>query len=312
MSEWILGFDAGCGLCSDVVERIGTVLGGEVSVAGLGDERIHELRHRALGPQASFVPTLLEVDGERVRAWTGPRLSLRLARLLGVRRSVAVARALDQADVVVRGDRRAFLKAVPAVTLGAFLVSGGLVAPAMAATGRRMSWADAQQWAASQAKLPAGYAEVTALPMVKRKAILERLPVQTKINLWQEHVRQFRSANPQLTSTQQALLNRGHELIPQAFASAGQTDQAALLDDFEREAVGVLGGPLAHAAFGVLGKAESARAAEQLKDPWPNMNCDCRPNLTACGSCGYSIPCHYVDSGCGFAWVQPCIAVCGG
>jgi hypothetical protein len=311
MSEWVLGFDAGCAACSDVVERIGGALGGEVAVAGLDDARVHELRHRALGPRAPFVPTLLEVDGERVRAWTGPRLSLRLIRLLGVRRSVAVVRALDHADVVVRGDRRALLKAVPALTLGAFLISGGLAAPAMAAAGRRMSWAEAQRWAAGQAKLPSSHAEVSELPMVLRKAALERLPASAKISLWQEQVRQVRLANPQLSRAQQAVLERGHALIPQVFAPAGQAETAGLLDEFEREAVDVLGRPIAYAAFGVLGKAEVGAAARQ-SDGLEIMTCDCRPNHTACGSCGYAVPCNPTDSGCGFLWWQPCIAVCGG
>ncbi|MEU4198319.1 bacteriocin fulvocin C-related protein [Kribbella sp. NPDC026611] len=309
MTEWILGFDAGCGQCSDVIERIGAVLGDRVTVAGLNDERIHDLRHRALGAEVPFVPTLLEVDGERVRAWTGPRLSLRLVRLLGVRRSIAVARALDQADVVVRGDRRALLKAVPAVTLGAFLVSGGLAAPAMAAAGRRMTWSEAEKWAAGQAVLPSTHAEVIKLPLILRKAVVERLPAEAKINLWQEQVRHFRVANPQLTRAQHALLDRAHALIPQAFAPAGHAAPAALLADFELEAADVLGRPMNYAAFGVLGQAEAAGMTPQ--DPWP-MKCDCRPTLTACSSCGNTVYCIRQDSGCGLFWTQPCISVCGG
>ncbi len=101
-------------------------------MCSLADPRITELRAEALGENAPWAPTLLAVDGDRVRAWTGPRLSWRMARLLGLRRSAHVARSLSRAEAVVSPDRRHLIEAVPGVAVAAFLVSGGTASAAVA------------------------------------------------------------------------------------------------------------------------------------------------------------------------------------
>ncbi|MGI5212013.1 bacteriocin fulvocin C-related protein [Plantactinospora sp. CA-290183] len=304
MSEWLLAFDAGCGSCSDVIDRIGAVVSDRLTVVGLGEERVRTLRRQALGDNPPFAPTLLKVDGDRVRAWTGLGLSMRLARLLGPSRSLAVVRALNRADVIVHGGRRRFLTAVPAVAFGAFVVSGGLAGPAMAAPGRRMTAAEAREWAAGLRPLPTGYREVTALPMVQRRAVYDRLPPRVRADLWLEHLRRYRLAREQPTATEWALFDRTARAVPVIVgASAGAA--TTLLDELREAAVATLGRHEAVAAFGTLGPAEAASG----RIPY---TCDCNPDLTPCSSCGNSVPCDPTPSGCGWFYQQPCVGGCGG
>lgn len=298
MPKWMLAFDAGCGACSDVIDRIGAAVDGRLTVVGLGEVR--ELREIALGDDPVFAPTLLRVDGDRVRAWTGPSLSLRLALLLGPSRSFAVVRALNSADVVVHGSRRSLLKAAPGLALGAFLVSGGLASTAMAAPGRRMGNAEADEWAASLTRLPTSYAEVTALPVVKRRAVYRRLSEASRAGLWHEHLLRYRAARPGLTKTQAAFVDRVSATLPEII---GSDDLSKLRD----EAIVTLGHAEALAAFGTLGAAEPAGVK-----PYPQ--CDCNPDFTPCTSCGRQDPyyCYRTYKGCGFLYQQDCTGMCGG
>lgn len=313
MTEWILAFDAGCGSCTDVINRVGTPVADRLTIAGLDEERVQGLRTQALGPDAPFAPTLLEVQGDRVRGWTGPKLSLRLGRLLGPARSLAVVRALNEADVLVHGSRRTFLKAVPAVTLGAFLLSGGLAAPAMASTDRRTTAAEAAHWAAKLAVLPTTYADVTALPLVKRKAVHDRLPIHSRVALWQEHLRRFQLANPKLSATQLATLDKASAALPQLLGQHEPVNdhQAVRGVAFHEELVAALGRTDAYAAVGVLGEPEHVGHVTESPDSL-QMMCDCYPGFSGCSSCGWSVPCTPKDTGCGAFWSFPCYAVCGG
>jgi hypothetical protein len=297
VSEWLLAFDAGCGACTDVMARIETVVRGRLTVAGLGDERVRELRRRAYGERPPFAPTLLRVEGDRVRAWTGTALSVRLARLLGLSRSLAVVRALNRADVVVHGSRRSLLKAVPGVAVGAFLLTGGLAAPAMAAPGRRMTNAEAREWVANLAQRPTSYQDVTALPMVRRRAVYGLSSVDTKVALWQEHLRRYRQGHPDLTGAQTALLDSVSAAVP-ALLGAGR--DASRVEAARARAVEVLGHDRAVAAFGVLGAAGT-----ELE-----IDCDCHMGFSGCSSCG-EWECLRVPDECGFLWTQDCDGLCG-
>ncbi|MFH8349683.1 bacteriocin fulvocin C-related protein [Streptomyces sp. NPDC018045] len=310
MTEWLLAFDAGCGVCGDAAARIGGLAHHRLTMVGLGEEPVRALRRRALGDDPPFAPTLLAVDGDRVRAWTGPALSVRLCRLLGPVGSLRVARALNRTDALVHGDRRRLLKAVPGLALGAFLVSGGLAAPAMASPGRRMTAAGAEEWAAGLERLPTGYREVTALPMPRRRAVYARLPDRAKAGLWLEHVQRYRAAHPELSGPRSAMLEKVAAAIPALFAGTGAwpaADVARLRD----ESVAVLGPGVSFAALGVLGPADSPAASTSAGPRLP-MNCDCHKGASGCSSCGNSVPCTEQASGCGWLWQQKCDGVCGG
>lgn len=80
----VLGFDGGCVTCSDLAERISEQVGGRLEVRSLHHPQVEHWREQALGEHAPWAPTLLEVGGPReIRAWTGPRMVVRLARALG-------------------------------------------------------------------------------------------------------------------------------------------------------------------------------------------------------------------------------------
>lgn len=313
MTEWLLAFDTGCRTCNDVIGRVEEQVRERLALAGLAEPRIAELRRRALGDRPRFAPTLIAVDGDRVRAWTGPRLSARLALLLGPARSVAVLRALNRADVVVNGGRRGFLKAVPLAALGAFVVSGGLAAPAMAAPGRRrMTTAEVRAAVDQLRPLPSTYAEVIAHPMAIRRAVYARLPESRRGDLWREQLSRYRSAHPELTADQAAVIERALALIPTVFGSADGTGSDRL-DQLKEAAVAAFGPRTAATIFGTLGPLEQPAPAA-VTPTWDcGCDCDCNPDFTPCDGCGeVAWTCRHTYDGCGWFLKESCTGACGG
>lgn len=95
----ILGFDAGCGTCSDLAQRIEEQVGDKLEVKSLSDPQFEHWHKREMGKDAPWAPTLVEVDGGKTKVWTGPAMGLALSRKLG---PVATWRAMQ-----VLGDIRA-------------------------------------------------------------------------------------------------------------------------------------------------------------------------------------------------------------
>ena len=132
----VLGFDAGCATCSDLALRIREEVGEEIEVLGLGDYQVRSWRERALGEDATWVPTLFEVSGDNVEAWTGWRMGARLARLIGTAATWRVMQVLGEYDVMptpgmesvarVTGhfSRARFLKGVAGALVAASVLSG--------------------------------------------------------------------------------------------------------------------------------------------------------------------------------------------
>jgi hypothetical protein len=313
MTEWLLAFDTGCRTCSDVIGQVKEQVQDRLTLAGLTEPRIAELRRRALGDRPRFAPTLIAVDGDPVRAWTGPRLSARLARLLGPARSVAVLRALNRADVVVNGSRRGLLKAVPLAALGAFVLSGGLAAPAMAAPGRRrMTTAEVEAAVDRLQPLPSSYAEMTALPMAVRRAVYARHPATRRAELWREQLVRYRSAHPDLTGDQVAVIEQALALLPTVFGSAGGAGSAQL-DQVKEAAVAAFGPRTAATILGTLGPLEQPAPATVTPMNDCGCDCDCNPDFTPCDGCGeVAWDCRHTYDGCGFLWKQSCTGSCGG
>lgn len=79
----VLGFDGGCLSCSGLAQRIEEQVGDKLEVLSLSDHRVEQWRKTALGEDAPWAPTLIEVKGLRVRAWTGWQMGARLGRFLG-------------------------------------------------------------------------------------------------------------------------------------------------------------------------------------------------------------------------------------
>lgn len=80
----VLGFDAGCMACGGLARRIEERVGERLEVRSLHEPQVELWRKQALGDDAPWAPTLIEIDGPVVRAWTGARMSVKLANALGL------------------------------------------------------------------------------------------------------------------------------------------------------------------------------------------------------------------------------------
>ncbi len=119
VKKLVLGFDAGCLTCSELARRIEERVGGTLEVRSLHDPQVGHWRERALGTRAPWAPTLFEVGGIRgVRAWTGPRMALRLALVLGPASTYGIIRTLGEVSATNFGCRRHEPRTIPEVHRG--------------------------------------------------------------------------------------------------------------------------------------------------------------------------------------------------
>ena len=79
----VLGFDARCMTCNGLAQRIEEAVGDRLEIRSLNDPMMRHWRRQALGENAPWAPTLIEVNGSVVRAWTGVRMGAHLAHKLG-------------------------------------------------------------------------------------------------------------------------------------------------------------------------------------------------------------------------------------
>lgn len=131
----VLGFDGGCFTCLELARKIDERLGEKLEVQNLRDPQLEGWRKEALGEDAPWAPTLFEVEGERVRAWTGWRLGVVLARFLGPADTWTVMQALGEmkapASVVSGPAEEAGETGVVGMSRGRFLKGIGGVATAL-------------------------------------------------------------------------------------------------------------------------------------------------------------------------------------
>lgn len=128
----VLGFDAGCATCSSLAKRVEEQVGDRLEVRDLRDPEIARWIEQALGQDARWAPTLIEVSVDKVKAWTGLRMGLALSRRLGVRDTWRVIKALDataepEEISTLAGpsfSRARFLKGLGGVTLAISVLSG--------------------------------------------------------------------------------------------------------------------------------------------------------------------------------------------
>ncbi|MBX6765360.1 MAG: hypothetical protein IRY88_17085 [Rubrobacteraceae bacterium] len=92
----VLGYDGGCAACSALAQRIEEAVGDELEVRSLHEPQMVRWREEALGKEAPWAPTLIEVSGDKARAWTGVRMGAALARRLGPAATWRVMRVLGE------------------------------------------------------------------------------------------------------------------------------------------------------------------------------------------------------------------------
>jgi hypothetical protein len=139
----VLGFDAGCMTCSGIAERIKERVGDKIEVRGLREPQVMEWRKQALGEDAPIAPTLFEVKGFEVRAWTGVQMGLALSRALGPVATWRVMQALGEVGVVPKVEQSAIVERLPGkaadavvgMSRGQFIKGVGGAAVAMSVLG---------------------------------------------------------------------------------------------------------------------------------------------------------------------------------
>jgi hypothetical protein len=112
--ELILGFDAGCGTCSEIASRVQERVGDRLAVRNLNDPELVKWREEALGKDAKWAPTLFEVGGGTVRAWTGRKMALPMSRRLGLTKTWQLMQVLGEVDVSSKLESSPFIEKLPA------------------------------------------------------------------------------------------------------------------------------------------------------------------------------------------------------
>ncbi len=127
MRRYLL-FDAGRATCHQLARAIEEAAGGKLEAASLRKRRAERWLDRAYPAGWEHQPYLVTVDGERVQAYAGPGMALRLGWLLGPRQGWRVWNLGRRYDTFLSSgtnasphttSRRQFLKAGLAATLTA-------------------------------------------------------------------------------------------------------------------------------------------------------------------------------------------------
>lgn len=126
----VLGFDGGCFTCADLAKSIEERLDGKLEVRNLRDPQVREWCRRALGNDAPWAPTLLEIEEGEIRAWTGWKLAANLSRSVGPVATWRVMQELGEVTAVPEIKASAFAKAA-GMSRGQFLRGMGGAAVAM-------------------------------------------------------------------------------------------------------------------------------------------------------------------------------------
>ncbi|MFE9611486.1 bacteriocin fulvocin C-related protein [Streptomyces sp. NPDC006012] len=330
-ARWMLAFDASCGTCRKVASTIESSCRQRLEIVPLDRPDVADWRRTALGENAPWKPTLLKVEGDAARAWTGALMGVALTRRLGVRGTLHVLRALGELTAADRHrdpggaergsgalPRKGFLRLAAGGAVAGSLVLAGRT-PALAAGTRQnevRDWMERHKNA-----LPTGYAEVTSHPMAYRRAIYSASAPEVKRSLWLEHFKAYRTSHRALTTDQRDVLDRltsfvgGTETLFTTTIAAGDSRHEELTP-IKTDAIEAFGKEEARALMTQLGPDSGAEALGgecqcALGDPnWCGKVChSCcyfqNGCATGCGCC-----CTLVSSGCGSLWEYICDGLC--
>jgi len=131
----VLGFDAGCLTCSELAKTIEERVENRLEVLSLNDPLMEHWRKEVFGEAAPWAPTLVEVSGGSVEAWTGTRMAVRLGRALGPLATWRVMQVLGEANADLQLTNSVAAKAVSGLTRGQFLKGVGGAAVAISILG---------------------------------------------------------------------------------------------------------------------------------------------------------------------------------
>ncbi len=315
--RWVLAFDASCALCEEVSRRVERASAGRLEVLPLGHRDVRRWREQALGRATSWAPTLLKVEGTRVRAWTGVRMGSRLAVRLGPRRTVLVLRALgdperdgpadgNQAEGTRIGRRGVFRLGAGAGVAAALLLNGKV--PAFAAESREL--AAGRSWArANQTPRVGQYDELTRISAAHRPAVFAALSPSVRSSLWVEQVKRYRRAHS-LMSAEQARVLDEFEAIVADEATYTREDAAiqARMKAIEERGIAAFGRSEACGLMSTLGSldtAETHATATNSVESAPAATCQCNVGSACSPGCNFYCACT-TSWGCGCGWIWTC------
>jgi hypothetical protein len=126
----VLGFDAGCMACSELAKQIQEQAGEKIQVLSLWDQQVRNWREQVFGHDAPWAPTLIEISGADIQAWTGWRMAARMARVLGTAATWRVMQVLGEHDSVPLPETGIARKLASRVSRAGFLkgLAGALIA----------------------------------------------------------------------------------------------------------------------------------------------------------------------------------------
>lgn len=150
MKKQYLLFDSGCSLCTSLACQVEEVSDGKLIARSLRDPEIRPILD-AENPGWSWEPMLLEMDDEGRQLYTGVGMRLHLARVLGPRRALDVARIVQKATAF-QPARRGVLKL--AGGLMASLALGGWASKSVRAKDTKPSVSETGQTGSFKTYLP--------------------------------------------------------------------------------------------------------------------------------------------------------------
>lgn len=321
-TRWILAFDASCSSCRKISRTVERACSGRLEMMPLHSADVKQWRAASLGPQAPWAPTLIELRGPEVRAWTGPAMGLRLVRLLGARPTARVILGLGRlrAEAGANGGAETAQAREGAMGRAQFLrlAAGGTVAAAgLILSGKAPSFAAseataARKWVArNKARLPDRYDDLVAYPMAHRRAIYAELSPKVRSELWTQQLRRYRLAHPRLSAAQARVVDQAARLAARETTFAhglitGTESHQQPLRTLSADALRAFGPTQTYALIGVLGDS-----GQRIRPDYGECGCNINANY-ACwgnGNC-LAFACSPVG-GCGPFWQWECDGLCG-
>lgn len=146
----ILGYDGNCSTCASIAQQVEREAGSGLEVLPLTNRDVFAARRAVYGDNPPHLPTLVEIAGDDVRAWTGKALGLALVRRLGPVKSYRIAQAVGEMRQSggASGEglpRSTFLKGALVAIAGAGVLATTPAAAALGSTGVGASNSDVER-----------------------------------------------------------------------------------------------------------------------------------------------------------------------
>lgn len=125
--QYILGYDASCGVCSATTKRMNDEVGTSLTFQPLQSALMRQYRTQALGSDAVWAPTLVKIEDGSVEAWIGWKMGPELMKATGPYKALQLLSILGQEAALPpqRGvSRRSMLRSIAGVAAGAMVLSG--------------------------------------------------------------------------------------------------------------------------------------------------------------------------------------------